>query len=182
MLPDKIEEQWRFMPKQMVHEKIRMHDRENIVGGAYYDDIGRWYTPSLNMIFYLKNDTHIWRSDYPDQYVMKKSDVFPLHERPLGPLMLPAPKDTLKHLVENFGATGECKRASRFYSKTQCKEFKAFIPFVERKWKGGKMEEKLMLNGKRIQVKKLKEMEANVPLNPYTLASQKYQEKPPGYF
>jgi hypothetical protein len=158
---NKIEAQQRFIPKQCTHHKIRIHDRDNTFGSAHYSDVGRWYTPSIDMFFFEINNTHFWRSDYPHQWNYDKRKIFPLHRRPLGQLWLNAPKDPLYVLHWHYGATNKC-------SKVPCKKFINYYPFVHRKWKNGRMEETLKVNGDVLHVYQVDELKKNMPLNAYT--------------
>ncbi|XP_064629117.1 uncharacterized protein LOC135488438 [Lineus longissimus] len=173
---DKIEAfQERFVPKQCSHHKVRLHDREYITGTTYLQDVGRWYDPSIDMFFFTRNTTHIMRSDYPEQYVHKLEDIFPLHRRPLSTLQLFAPRDPLKFLMQYYSedSMDTCGK----YSFPKCEDYKEFLPFVHRKWKNNQMEESLILNGKVLQVKAVAEIRESIPFNPYTLASMRFPNK-----
>jgi hypothetical protein len=171
---DKIDAQERFVPRQCSHDKIRLHDRDHITGTIYAADVGRWYTPSIDMFFFVRNATHVRRSDYPTEHVSKIDEIFPLHRRPFGPLMLQAPRDTLKHLVTNYKATDVCAIVGR----AKCKSYVPYLPFVHRKWnnKTKMVKESLIFKNKVLQVKNIAEMEENIPLNPYTLASKRFTQ------
>ncbi|XP_064627327.1 uncharacterized protein RP688-like isoform X2 [Lineus longissimus] len=170
---DKIDQQERFVPRQCTHHKIRLHDRDHITGTVYVEDVGRWYTPSIDMFFFVRNATHIRRSDYPTWYVSKIDEIFPLHRRPLGPLMLQAPRDVLKMLVTHYKATDVCG----MYGNPKCKDFEKYVPFVHRELQKGKMKETLILNNKVLQVKEIDEMKENLPFNAYTLATKRFPGK-----
>jgi hypothetical protein len=164
-----IEKQERFVPKQCTHHKIRIYDKDNVMGSIRDYDVGRWYTPSIDIFFFNRSSTRIYRSDYPksNTYIFKLSDVFPLHRRPLATMMLPAPKNTVRHLLKYYGVADVCK----YWGTPKCSEFKPYLPFVHRKWENGKMVESLKLNGKELQVKYVDEMKQNTPLDAYTLAT-----------
>ncbi|XP_074647607.1 uncharacterized protein LOC141903396 [Tubulanus polymorphus] len=160
-----MEVQARYIPKQMLYDKIRLHDAEYIRGSAFYKNVGRWYTPSLDIFFYKQNATHIFSSSNSKRHILKKSDVFPLHKRPLETFMLPAPRDPVQILINKYGSTSLCKTYSRF---TECKNMKPYLPFVYRELKNGKMIETLKLNDRVLQVKEVDELKENIPLNPFT--------------
>jgi hypothetical protein len=167
-----IEEQTRFVPKQMVTDSIKIYDSKHIAGGAYYPNVGRWWAPDLDCFFYKQNATHLFRSDDPGTFLMKKSDVFPLHRRPFEQFELPAPRNVLQSLVALYGNTSVCKRYSSSYKPVECRELSRFIPFVYREFKGGKMEEKLVLHNRVLQVKLVRESKCSVTKDPYTLQTE----------
>ncbi|XP_064644770.1 uncharacterized protein RP688-like [Lineus longissimus] len=164
-----IEEQSRFVPKQMVTDQLKIYDAERVVGGAYYPNVGRWWAPDLDCFFYKQNATHIFKSDETNDNVWKKSNIFPLQKRPFEVLDLPAPIDTLGNLVSLYGNTSTCERYASAYKPVQCKDLGKYIPFVQRAFKVGHMEEKLVLGDKVLQVRMTSESNRSITVNPYSL-------------
>ncbi|XP_064629507.1 uncharacterized protein LOC135488717 [Lineus longissimus] len=167
-----MEEQTRFVPKQMVSDSIKIYDSKHIVGGAYYPNVGRWWAPDLDCFFYKQDATHIFRSDEPGSFVMKKTNVFPLQLRPFETLELPAPRNVLQSLVDQYGNTSICKRYARSYKPVECRELRRYIPFVYRVFKDGQMEERLILDKRLLQVKLVKELKSSLTRDPFTLQGQ----------
>jgi hypothetical protein len=164
-----MEEQSRFVPKQMVTDQLKIYDAEEIVGVGYYRNIGRWWAPDLDCWFYRQNRTHIFNSDKTIYKVWKKSDIFPLKNRPFERFELPAPKDTLAHLIGLYGNTSTCERYDSAYKPLQCKDLDNYFPFVQRSFKDGQMEERLVLRDKVLQVKMVNESRRSLTLNQFTL-------------
>jgi hypothetical protein len=171
-----IEKQERFVPKQCVNSKIRLHDSEHVEDCGYYEDVGRWCYPSIDIFFYDRNDTHISYPAGDGHDTFNLSDVFPLHRRPLSTLMLPAPQNPILLLVTYYKASSVCTYGGKEYGKPKCQSFHPYLPFVHRKWVKDTMQESLLLNGKELQVKYVDEMKENLPLHPYTLATNRFPE------
>jgi hypothetical protein len=175
---DKIDEQDRFVPKQGVFHKIRLHDSTYITSSQYGQKIGRYYNPSIDMFFFNRNATYFRKSDPDDPWmgpeIHKIDEIFPLHRRPFGTLMLPAPRDTLKMLLEDYGTTSKCGGSNP--KQPDCKQLEPYLAFVHRKWDNetGLMKESLVLNKTVLHVKMIAEMKENMPLDPYSLDSKRF--------
>ncbi len=62
-----------------------------------------WLWPYVDISFYYENATHIWDSSIEsNMYKYRKSITFPPHLRPLGELLMYAPRDTFAHLDTYF--------------------------------------------------------------------------------
>ena len=113
-----------------------------------------WKWPYVDINFYKENETHIQdiSIEFPD--VFAKSTIFPLHERPFGPLFLKSPFDafaTLRTTIMN----PNCK--TYFYShkfesgkeqaSIDCERLREIVPFVHRSLApSGGIRETLILN------------------------------------
>jgi hypothetical protein len=116
-----------------------------------------WGWPYVDVSFFAENETHVWDAapEYqPRRYVYPKSDVFPLHRRPLAGLWLPAPRDSYaslratyrsvierkycvsseySHKFEETLMVKEGEMASRWGSVVRCERLKDFYTFVHRR-------------------------------------------------
>jgi hypothetical protein len=96
-----------------------------------------WNFPSVDVIVYESNATHLWFSENPKIKIPLKH-VFPLVMRPLGYLWLPAPR--IPQNIFYFDTENECSSSSynhRFEApqvsrKQKCSDFYQIYPFVKR--------------------------------------------------
>ncbi|CAH1791202.1 unnamed protein product [Owenia fusiformis] len=120
-----------------------------------------WKWPYVDISFYAENATHIMDSSKEfKNYIYPKNVVFPLHRRPLGTLMLFAPKDTYANLKLTYTTMKNCQ--SYFYShmleklsknpklSMPCSNLKRVVPFVHRTLAKTGINESLWLNEKFI--------------------------------
>ncbi|KAL8607519.1 hypothetical protein ACOMHN_004488 [Nucella lapillus] len=123
-----------------------------------------WEWPFLDISFYKENSTHIWDVDrcFPN-FVYKKSDVFPLTQRPFQGRLLPAPKNSSAVLHQTYNvdmcsSTPYDHRTEHFIRKNllatvKCDRLHHLFPFVVRKpspREGGGCIETLQKNGTTI--------------------------------
>ncbi|KAL8607522.1 hypothetical protein ACOMHN_004491 [Nucella lapillus] len=123
-----------------------------------------WSWPFLDISFYDENSTHIWDIDkrFPE-FVYKKSDVFPLTQRPFQGRLLPAPKNSSAVLrqtynvdmcsVTQFSHQFERGIRRRDFATVKCDRLHHLFPFVVRKpspREGGGCIETLQKNGTTI--------------------------------
>lgn len=126
-----------------------------------------WKWPYLDISFYRQNDTHLWDAsiehDYGDRlFIYGKNIIFPLHLRPMGKHMFPAPRDSWKHLQLTYNAGGLAVCKTPHYSHKReslvvggvhyilCEELKRQYPFVHRSVSEVGVVETLMLNGREV--------------------------------
>ncbi|XP_064619819.1 lipopolysaccharide cholinephosphotransferase LicD-like [Lineus longissimus] len=109
---------------------------------AWWERLGRWRWPFVDIFFYTENATHIWDTKewLKDFDIYKKVDVFPLRKRPYENLWLYAPKDTQAVLDVNFN-TSDCvtndmsHKTQMAFSRTKripCLQLNMQYPFVRR--------------------------------------------------
>jgi hypothetical protein len=129
---------------------IKMH---NIYATKLWEasDIGRMKWPYLDIFFYTGNVTHVWDIDpwRRSYFTFPRTDIFPLHKRPLEGLELPSPKESLMILQKTYGTKGDCKGST----SVQCSQLQTYVPFVHRKYVNNSMEETLIFNGKVVSKK-----------------------------
>ena len=114
-----------------------------------------WNYPFLDIFFLNENTTHVWGADraFKSKHCNLKSDIFPLTLRPLGPLMLSAPRNPLAVLRRNFAKSflmtsnmDLCvsnsfnhKRGHKYKMQTvkqiRCRDLHEWYPFVFREEK-----------------------------------------------
>lgn len=100
-----------------------------------------WLWPYLDISYYEENGTYIkdWTKTYSYWYYYPKEIVFPLHNRPLLNLSLPAPRDTFAFLTWTYNYGSECLMYGYSHmvesrgpsGKTDCKLLADKFPFVE---------------------------------------------------
>ena len=141
-----------------------------------------WTFPYIDISFYKDNGTNIY--DYSDNqdmgdfmYVFEKQTIFPLHLRPLGDLMVNAPRDSLANLKATYPNLNECRtphyqhRNESLLNKVEqkpCEELKSTVPFVHRKADEQGVEETLKLGEEVIQTILVDEPHYAIT-DPYTL-------------
>jgi hypothetical protein len=109
-----------------------------------------WNFPSVDIIVYDSNATHLWFSENPSIQIPLK-DVFPLVMRPLAYLWLPAPR--VPQNIFYFDAERECTsssynhrfEASQVSIQRKCSDLYDIYPFVKRNV-SNKSVETLILN------------------------------------
>ena len=89
-----------FVLSTLSPEHFKLHNRYGQFTNLYHD----WSYPYIDISFYQWNETHMWdvAVTYGRWWEYKLDDIFPLHPRPLGPLMVPAPRDTYKYLLDTY--------------------------------------------------------------------------------
>ena len=138
-----------------------------------------WLWPYIDIHFYRENDTHIKDSSKEfARFVYEKVLLFPVHERPFGPLKLSAPRDsyaTLRktykgHKCETYSYSHRLEQLSRLKKNVvPCQNFKDQVAFVHRtQSKDGGLKETLMLGDSMIQTVTVQEPEYAVT-DPYSL-------------
>ena len=121
-----------------------------------------WLWPYIDIHFYTENDTHVRDSSKEfARYVYEKAILFPVHDRPLGPLKLSAPRDsyaTLRktykgHNCETYSYSHRLEKLKKIKKKVvPCESFRDQVAFVHRSQsKTGGLEETLMLGDSVIQ-------------------------------
>lgn len=116
----------------------------------------------IGVRFYDENATHIWEHHKKDKasQIYQKEAVFPVYLRPIGPLLLPCPRDTFTflnqsdHDVKNLGCGAETWRhkteGSLYMRDEQCKVAMADYPRVQRTKISGGVIETLKIGSKEI--------------------------------
>ena len=138
-----------------------------------------WLWPYIDIHFYKENDTHIKDSSKEfARYVYEKALLFPVHERPFGPLKLNAPRDsyaTLRktykgHKCETYSYSHRLEQLRLTQKKVvPCENFKDQVAFVHRtQSKDGGVKETLILDDSVIQTVTVQEPEYAIT-NPYSL-------------
>jgi hypothetical protein len=101
-----------------------------------------WKWPYVDMFFFQENSTHIWDEiTFYNDYVYKKSDVFPLTRRPFEKLMVYAPKNTTA-VLQRTTNLDDCVSAEMSHKTEElfnmqktmkCSELEKLFPFTKRK-------------------------------------------------
>ena len=127
-----------------------------------------WKYPYVDISVYRENSTHIWDGSFEDdyntrRYLYRKSKVFPLIKRPVGDMLLNAPRNVLDNLRNTYPGSDFDICVSPYYShrnesltaqthRTDCSKLRDRFPFVtERETKGDGVEETLELDSKVIR-------------------------------
>ncbi|KAK6180508.1 hypothetical protein SNE40_012650 [Patella caerulea] len=138
--------QWKFYHKGLTTLKTKPY---------------RW--PFIDIFLFGENDTHIWDNipHYKEDFVYKKSDVFPLQYRPFEEALLPVPCYILNVLVTNYlihvcSTTNylhkiEAGSPSIYKKNVSCKKLYAIYPFVFRHQTSDSVVESLKMNGRTIR-------------------------------
>lgn len=108
-----------------------------------------WKWPFVDINFYSENRTHVWDvsilADFGEySYLFGRSNIFPLHIRPLGRYFFPAPRDSLKIVRRSYMGSGLQLCESAYFShysekgingslKIPCKRLEYMYPFVHRR-------------------------------------------------
>lgn len=110
------------------------------VSGHYLKSVS-WKSPFLDIAFYKENSTHLWDNYYTKLLVYKKSDVFPLVDRPFLGRLYPTPRDPLRVLQVNYNLdqcstgyynhTAEAKKDISKVKTVPCSSLLDVIPFVQ---------------------------------------------------
>ncbi|ESO94553.1 hypothetical protein LOTGIDRAFT_161254 [Lottia gigantea] len=121
----------------------------------------RW--PFIDIFFFAENDTHIWDTalSYRDEFVYKKSIIFPLQYRPFEKTLLPVPCNILKTLKTNYlvqvcSTTNflhklESGTPTRYKKRVSCKRLHEIYPFVFRHETYDSIIESILINGTLIK-------------------------------
>ena len=115
-----------------------------------------WKFPFIDVLFYLKNSTHIWEENSP-KFISPISHVYPLILRPIGKYWLPSPRDPIGYLNSvNYKNLNEiCIRSDWDHRREvqvedksiECDKLKTYYPFVETECDETFCIETLRLNG-----------------------------------
>ena len=115
-----------------------------------------WRWPYIDISFYTQDARQVSTYRNAPNWKMKRTDFFPLTQRPLAWRWFPAPRNTREFIVLKYKHF-VCKShgwdhrnekfAKRVYS-SDCRRLASHYPFVERKLLRDKTMETLVLNGK----------------------------------
>lgn len=125
-----------------------------------------WSWPFIDVLWFDQNKTHVWVHDPLEPHVrnvtMKRSDFYPVHDRPLGNLLLKAPGDPVAMLNSTYGesrshmiCTGTLqshmsKDGTGRTITVPCPEIHGYYPLVWRTGNGKRVKETLFLGNQTI--------------------------------
>ena len=119
-----------------------------------------WRFPFIDIFYHDQNSTHVWLLGKPSSCPVRLEDVFPLVLRPLGPLWLYAPHETMAHFdsrdLKQIGcyATPHSHKHERWIRNAtlyaDCTKLKLFYPYVERQCMSNRCIEYLMFGNQTI--------------------------------
>ena len=141
------------------HHVFKFHQKTSAHAGSY-----PWRWPFIDVSYYRQNSTHVWNHKPAHAATWPKSLFFPLVQRPLGRLRLPAPWDTRRVLQWKYGRL-HCARHGWDHIREQpqekftwirCSQLYHYVPVV---WPGcwidGQQVENLRLQNTTLQTLKL---------------------------
>lgn len=151
--PDINDPQYFINSSRMLH-KFKFFRKNSTKAGVF-----QWNWPFIDIKYYLENDTHVWNLDSQKVIIYhQRSNFYPLHLRPFGPLWLLAPRNTRDFLIKKFYQF-RCeshfwdhkKEIQQHKKKAPCFELSKYYPFVWRERSNKGVLETLKIDNKIIQ-------------------------------
>lgn len=98
--------------------KPRYHRFKFFAVDSSYAGNTTWKWPNIDVVFFHENSTHVWTHAEPEYTeVVPRAILYPLHQRPLGALWLPAPANSHAYITMRYGPHFLCSTPAHNHRK-----------------------------------------------------------------